>query len=301
MSLNDKHQDVETPTGVTTTPIRTATNSRGEGISATKLFVLLVLSSIYPLYHDLLPNAVDEHQLEHQLEQQQQTTLTTSTPSESLKSRSYPFKTQLSNIYLNRDPLIIYLEDFLQPGSEHIIELAQPIMTAHGLLQCTAYLEPSHDDVIRCIEERASLFSNISMEATEPLQVVWYTKGQEFGHHVDYYPREHLKDSEWSQFGQRYTTFLVYLNEPAEGGSTMFSLLDFELEPKKNAAVFWYNVDITETEDFRTLHSGMPVNDGEKYALNIWQRKMIPGIEEFIQEAQEDDEEDEGNKEEEHV
>jgi hypothetical protein len=68
----------------------------------------------------------------------------------------------------------------------------------------------------------------------------------------------------------------VYLNESTDGDSTMFCLLDFELEPRKNAASIWYNVDHTESEDFRALHSGMPGNDGEKYALNIWQRKIIP-------------------------
>ncbi|RKP22553.1 hypothetical protein SYNPS1DRAFT_8095, partial [Syncephalis pseudoplumigaleata] len=183
---------------------------------------------------------------------------------------------------LHRDPMVIYLEDFLQPGeAEHMISIATPKMERSRVVgnskrsesrtSSSAYLERSQDDVVRCIEERASLFTNISIEATEPLQVVWYTEGQEFRSHHDYLPREHLKKGDdGSRHGQRYTTFLVYLSEPAEGGGTLFDMLGLEVAPKKNAALFWYNVDHHEREDIRTVHGGLPVERGEKYAINIW-------------------------------
>jgi prolyl 4-hydroxylase len=195
--------------------------------------------------------------------------------------------------------MVIYLEDFLQPGeADHMIEIAKPKMTRSRVIgdaqhseartSSSAYLERSQDNIVKCIEERASLFSNISVESTEPLQVVWYKEGQEFRPHHDYLLRQDLKNDYWSRFGQRYTTFLVYLNEPTEGGGTLFSTLGFELEPKKNAAVFWYNVDHTEKEDIRTMHGGSPVKGGEKYAINIWQRKMLPDLDQFIQKPEQD-------------
>ncbi|KAI8054337.1 hypothetical protein BDF22DRAFT_654520 [Syncephalis plumigaleata] len=200
---------------------------------------------------------------------------------------------------LNRDPLVVYLEGFLQPGeAEHMIELAKPRMERSRIIgddiysedrtSSSAYIEQSEDDIVRCIEERASRITNIPVESTEPLQVVWYTKGQEFRPHVDFLlpedfqhldkPKEHKgKHSRTTrEMDQRYTTFLVYLNEPTEGGGTLFTELDMEILPKKNDAVLWYNMDINDVGDDRTMHGGLPVEAGEKYAINIWQCKQIP-------------------------
>jgi len=131
--------------------------------------------------------------------------------------------------------------------------------------------------VIQCIDERASKFSGIPTEDCESLQVVWYTQGQKYEPHHDFFPRDFLNDF-WGQKGQRYVTILAYMNDGMDGGSTNFPVLNLEVKPKKNSAVFWYNVNITEGEDDRTLHGGMPVADGEKWAINIWQRKKIPGM-----------------------
>lgn len=46
--------------------------------------------------------------------------------------------------------------------------------------------------------------------------------------------------------------------------------------PKENDAVLWYNIDHNEIGDDRTMHGGLPVEDGERYAINIWQCKLLP-------------------------
>ncbi|RKP25904.1 hypothetical protein SYNPS1DRAFT_4440, partial [Syncephalis pseudoplumigaleata] len=167
----------------------------------------------------------------------------------------------------HRDPTVIIIDDFLQPGeAEHMISIATPKMErsrvfgdskhSEARTSSSAYLSKSMDHVVRCIEERASFFSNISVADSEPLQVVWYTEGQEFRPHHDYIEQNDLKHDYWTRFGQRYVTFLVYLNEPDEGGSTVFPKLNLDVKPKKNSAVFWYNVGLDEKEDVRTLHGG---------------------------------------------
>ncbi|RKP09239.1 hypothetical protein THASP1DRAFT_1938, partial [Thamnocephalis sphaerospora] len=187
-------------------------------------------------------------------------------------------------VVAHRDPMVMILEDFLQPGeAEHMIAVAGPQMQrsrvfgesihSEARTSSSAYLAKTADHVIKCIEERASLVSNITVADTEPLQVVWYKEGQEFRPHFDYVSTEDLKRDYWTRFGQRYVTILVYLNEPTEGGSTIFPKLGLDFAPKKNAAVFWYNVGLNDREDERTLHGGAPVKGGEKYAINIWQRK----------------------------
>ncbi|KAI9227597.1 MAG: hypothetical protein DHS80DRAFT_24082 [Piptocephalis tieghemiana] len=192
---------------------------------------------------------------------------------------------------VNRDPMVMYIRDFLQPGeAEHMISLAKPLMkessvvdskknkdgkttkTSTARTSFSAFMKRSKDSILRCIEQRATNFSRISIEQTEALQVVWYREGQQYRPHFDWLQPENLKVDGWLSTGQRATTFLVYLNEPAKGGATSFPKLKLQIPPRKNDAVFWYNLDHNNLEDERTLHGGDPVEGGEKWAINIWQR-----------------------------
>ncbi|RKP09243.1 hypothetical protein THASP1DRAFT_28974 [Thamnocephalis sphaerospora] len=204
---------------------------------------------------------------------------------------------------LHRDPLVLLIEDFLQPGeAEHMIAAARPLMERSGIFadgaktayseartSSNAFLDDGGDHVIRCIEERASLISNVPVNYTEPLQVVWYRRNQEFRPHHDYISAKNLKHDYWAHIGQRYVTMLVYLNEPAKGGNTLFPTLKLDVPPKKNAALFWYNINLDGVEDERTLHGGSPVDEGEKYAINIWQRKMLPHVQAILDASVADD------------
>lgn len=51
----------------------------------------------------------------------------------------------------------------------------------------SAFLLKSQDPVIKCIEDRSSMFSGIPLPQIEPLQVVWYTKGQKYEPHLDWF------------------------------------------------------------------------------------------------------------------
>ena len=72
-------------------------------------------------------------------------------------------------------------------------------------------------------------------------------------------------------------TILAYINDDMTGGGTSFPKLKLRVQPVKDAAVMWYNVGLNDIEDHRTLHGGDPVEFGEKFAINIWQRRKIPG------------------------
>ncbi len=61
------------------------------------------------------------------------------------------------------------------------------------------------------------LLSSISLEQCEEPQIVQYLKGEEFTWHYDEVPTSLLKNG-----GQRIATALVYLNDVAEGGGTVF-------------------------------------------------------------------------------
>jgi prolyl 4-hydroxylase len=69
---------------------------------------------------------------------------------------------------------------------------------------------------------------------------------------------------------RRLVTIFCYLNDVEKGGYTQFPLLGLNVEPKAGRAVIWQNVLHSGLPDARTVHAGTPVEEGIKYALNIW-------------------------------
>jgi len=186
---------------------------------------------------------------------------------------------------------VVLFENFLQSGeADYIKAIARSRMKKSTVAESaddyyhesdvrtssSAFLKKAEDPIVACVEQRASLITGIDLYDCEPLQVVHYLPGQKYEPHFDYFPREDLKDY-WSQrSGQRYATLLAYMDDEMTGGNTVFPKLKLGIAPVKNAAVMWFNVEGSLVEDPRTLHGGAPVETGEKWAINIWQRKKIP-------------------------
>ena len=220
------------------------------------------------------------------------------TPEEFLKN--YKCQHSYTVKILHRDPFVAWIDDFLQPGEgEYLKYIGMPKMQRSSVAESpdnyyaksqartssSAFLEKSQDAVVKCIEERASNVTGVPMDYCEPLQVLRYMKDEEYKPHHDYFPRENLKDFWSDKAGQRVATLLAYITgeeDGLEGGETGFPRFNVFVKPKRNACLMWYNTklneDGTEIEDARTLHGGYPVKgDGEKWAINIWQRKKFSG------------------------
>ena len=73
--------------------------------------------------------------------------------------------------------------------------------------------------------------------------------------------------------GQRICTVLMYLNEVAEGGSTFFRRINFEVRPKRGAAVLFFPGFMNGELDTDALHAGMPAVD-VKWVSQIWIRQL---------------------------
>ena len=94
-----------------------------------------------------------------------------------------------------------------------------------------------------------------------------YEKGQYYNRHHDYISG-HLN----LPIGPRVYTFFIYLNEPQQGGGTRFSDLNVTVLPKKGSVAIWpsvLNEDPFEKEE-RTDHEALPIEEGIKYAANLW-------------------------------
>jgi len=177
----------------------------------------------------------------------------------------YVCKHEYSVEVIRRVPLVLRINNFLHPGeAEHIIKLSTPRLIKSTIVRdnddhyvlndsvrtsSTAWLDKYQDPVVQCIEERAARFAPVDPEHCESLQVLRYGPGQKYAVHYDYFPRELLQDEFWGQYGQRYSTVLVYMNDVEEGGHTDFPRLELSVKPVKDSAIFWYNVDLDDVEN----------------------------------------------------
>lgn len=75
-------------------------------------------------------------------------------------------------------------------------------------------------------------------------------------------------------YGQRIATFLMYLNDVPEGGSTIFPELNLKVAPKKRDALVFYNCKPNGEVDPLSMHQGEKVYKGPKWiAIKLVNKK----------------------------
>jgi len=126
--------------------------------------------------------------------------------------------------------------------------------------------------VCKRIEIRIAALLNWPIENGEGLQVLHYGPGAEYRPHYDYFdPDQPGTPVILKRGGQRVASLVCYLNTPALGGATVFPDLNLEVAPVKGNAVFFsYDRPHPVT---RSLHSGAPVVEGEKWVATKWLRE----------------------------
>ena len=131
-----------------------------------------------------------------------------------------------------------------------------------------------------------------------------YTAGQRFNIHHDWYEAPQPARWENRHRGERWNrlaSFFAVLQDNCTGGETYFphvkpmagssgnTVRDGEatptaawrvhedggvaFRPVRGNALFWVNLHANGTGDSRTLHAGLPLQDGLKTAMNIWPRQ----------------------------
>lgn len=174
-----------------------------------------------------------------------------------------------------KNPNLLVVRNILSEGEcEALIELAKPKLTRSQVLEYGTgitkvgnertsegvFFRRSETELITRIEQRIAHFLDWPADRGEGLQVLRYGVGQEFKPHHDFFT--------YAAPSQRVATLLIYLNDPDEGGSTIFPDVNLEIFPKKGHAVFFsYDRPYAYT---RTLHGGSPVISGEKWVATKW-------------------------------
>ena len=64
---------------------------------------------------------------------------------------------------------------------------------------------------------------------------------------------------------------MVYLSDVDKGGETDFKELSLKIIPKKGKLIIFKNcLSDNRTPHPKSIHAGLPVIEGEKYAFNLW-------------------------------
>lgn len=129
------------------------------------------------------------------------------------------------------------------------------------------------DPFIKGIHERIATTLNEQVGKGETLQGQMYEVGQYFRPHTDAFGLESYKQHCQSS-GNRTKTFMIYLNEPEEGGETNFPEVDIKVSPKKGMAVSWNSLEEGQILK-ESLHEGCDVLKGTKYIITSWWRENI--------------------------
>lgn len=80
----------------------------------------------------------------------------------------------------------------------------------------------------------------------------------------------------------RYSTLLMYLNDPQEGGETTFprwsnaeTFKELGVKPTIGKAVLFYSQLPDGNLDDKSQHAAKPVKVGEKWMVNLWFRNPV--------------------------
>jgi prolyl 4-hydroxylase len=182
-----------------------------------------------------------------------------------------PFILHIDNVLSDEecDELIRLSKDRLQPS--RIVdpntgeEKVTPGRTSKGM-----YYVLKENELISKIENRISELTNFPVENGEGLQVLNYEVGEEYKQHFDYFPPNKV---DTAKGGQRVGTMLIYLNEVTAGGETVFPKAGVSIVPKKGSAVYFHYGNSQSQVDRMSVHSSVPVTQGEKWVATKWIRQ----------------------------
>ncbi|WP_338469770.1 2OG-Fe(II) oxygenase [Niallia sp. XMNu-256] len=124
--------------------------------------------------------------------------------------------------------------------------------------------------LIHKIERRIQETTNYPIDHGESLQVLHYNKGDEYKAHYDYFPNSKV---DATKGGQRVATLLIYLNDVTEGGETVFPKINLQISPKKGSALYFHYGNQKGQTDRLSLHSSVPIIEGEKWVATKWIRQ----------------------------
>jgi prolyl 4-hydroxylase len=189
---------------------------------------------------------------------------------------------------LNESPCIWLFRDFASAAEmQALIASAQPKMApaevsgetggflSQGRSGCACWVSHDYSALTLALAQRISRLVEIPLSHAENFQVVYYGRDQEYKAHFDGWEQGTERgDRCLAHGGQRLWTALLYLNDVERGGCTRFPKLELDVQPVKGSLLLFHNCERGSSKRHdHSLHAGMPVTAGEKWAANLWFRQ----------------------------
>ena len=182
-----------------------------------------------------------------------------------------PFVLYLDNVMSSEE-----CDELIQMSSNRLVpsRVVDPVTGAEkvvsGRTSSGTYYQIQENPLIAKLEKRIAEITKIPVENGEGLQVLHYKIGEEYKAHFDYFPQSKIDSKKG---GQRVATLLLYLNDVEAGGETIFPKIGLSISPKKGTALYFHYANSSGQVDRLSLHSSIPVVEGDKWVATKWIRE----------------------------
>ena len=186
------------------------------------------------------------------------------------------------------EPLVWVIDDFVSADERaHIVELVGGSMgeakvsrlgenrTSEKRTGRVGWVKHDQTPIVRGLVRRVGDLVGLPVANAESLQVVHYGATQQYKPHFDAWDITTAKGRQKTAVGgNRAVTALMYLNDVDGGGGTSFPELDLEIEAVPGRLCLFHDlIEGSSNRHPHSLHGGMPVTAGEKWACNLWFRE----------------------------
>ena len=198
-----------------------------------------------------------------------------------------------SNI-LNESPFVATYNDVLTYDEcNHFIEISKDKLQralvsennggimSNGRTGSNTWISHDHDEITFNVAKRIAEIVKMPLECAEKYQIIYYGPSQEYRQHYDSWEHDGSeKTLRCIKYGgQRLRTALCYLNDVEKGGGTNMTKLNITVDAKKGKLLVFDNTyENSNIKHPLSEHAGSPVEEGEKYAFNLWFRECSRSV-----------------------
>ena len=196
-------------------------------------------------------------------------------------------KDDLNENLLYSDPYVACFNNILSDDEcQHFIniskdKLKRSLVCEHnngvissGRTSSNTWIKHDHDDITKKVGERIAKIVGMPLENAEAYQIIYYGTREEYRNHYDSWlhdgSEKTLRCMKYG--GARVKTVLCYLNNVHKGGGTKMTKLHITIPAEKGKLLVFHNT-VSEKDHTRhelSEHAGLPVEEGEKFAFNLW-------------------------------
>lgn len=190
----------------------------------------------------------------------------------------------------NDDPLVKTEYLFLsEKECEHFINISKDLLKpalvsnaiegfiSNGRTGYNTWIKHDHDEITYNVGKRIAKYVGLPLENAEKYQIIYYDKNQEYRQHYDSWIHDNSEKTLrcMKYGGSRVITALCYLNDVSKGGGTKMTKLDITIPAEKGKLLVFQNTISIDDNRRHELseHAGLPVEECEKYAFNLWFRE----------------------------